>query len=74
MSLESRLERLERRDEEADGPFRFVIGPPIVAATREEWEREFARREREAAREGRRIFTIRLDRPGASGFDVGGED
>ncbi len=74
MSLESRLERLEGRGEAAEGTLRFNVGVPIEALSREEWERAFARQRREAASMGVHIFTVRLDRPGASGFDVGGED
>ncbi len=74
MSLESRLNRLEGRGEAADGFVRFNVGVPIEALSREEWARAFAQQQRAAARVGVHIFTVRLDRPGASGFDVGGED
>jgi hypothetical protein len=58
MSLQSRLNRLERRGGAPQDTFRFHIGV-IEAGSREEWEREYARRVREAG-ESELVFTFRI--------------
>jgi hypothetical protein len=63
MNLLNRIDKLERRGEAPEGILRFHVGV-IEAATREEWERAFARRVG-AAGESELIFTVRLgDTPG----------
>jgi hypothetical protein len=66
MGLINRLERLERC-RGSEGAPRFSVNV-IEAATREEWEREFARRVREAG-ESELVFTFRI-----GGASVDGEE
>ena len=58
MSLVSRINRLERRGGAPEGALRFSVNV-VEAATREEWEREYARRVREAG-ESQLVFTFRI--------------
>ena len=56
MSIESRLERLERARDEREGRVRFrVIVPP--KCSREEWERRYGG----PSRDGVPSFTVRLN-------------
>jgi len=57
MGLINRLERLERC-RGSEGAPRFSVNV-IEAATREEWEREYARRVREAG-DSELVFTFRI--------------
>ena len=70
MSLQNRIDKLERAAGQGGAPEgvpRFSVNV-IEAATREEWEREFARQVREAG-DSELVFTFRI-----GGASVDGEE